>query len=179
MFTSAAPAAGTKKNPVLELAYIKDQREKVGSKGKRQIGSANGKEHRRQRSENGRNDKKAENERKRKAKELEEIEAQTRRNTARESLNDSSSNEGIEDGDSDGAEKNELESPLKVARRNYSNISNVALAGLRFGVGLRPTAAIATAALVDGGLVTEADTSKVIDKSKVKRAQDKIMREMQ
>ena len=69
------------KIPVLEVAYIKDQREKVGSKGRRQIGSADVKEHRRQCSAKERKDKKAENEQKRKAKEVEEIEAQTRRKT--------------------------------------------------------------------------------------------------
>ncbi|KAG0710812.1 hypothetical protein GWK47_002434 [Chionoecetes opilio] len=49
---------------------------------------------------------------------------------------------------------------------------------VRYGIGLRPTAAIATAALIDAGIITEDNTSKVIDKSKVKRAQEKLMREL-
>ncbi|KAK1886299.1 3-deoxy-D-manno-octulosonic acid kinase [Dissostichus eleginoides] len=55
---------------------------------------------------------------------------------------------------------------------------NYALASVRYGIGLRPTAAIATAALIDAGIITEDNTSKVIDKNKVKRAQEKLMREL-
>ncbi|KAG0718100.1 hypothetical protein GWK47_007861 [Chionoecetes opilio] len=63
-------------------------------------------------------------------------------------------------------------------QKNYDEISNIALASVRYGIGLRPTAAIATAALIDAGIITEDNTSKVIDKSKVKRAQEKLMREL-
>ena len=34
-------------------------------------------------------------------------------------------------------------------RKNYAEIPNIALASIRYGVRLRPTAAIATAALID------------------------------
>ncbi|KAK1889847.1 Transcription elongation factor A protein-like 4 [Dissostichus eleginoides] len=62
--------------------------------------------------------------------------------------------------------------------KNYDDIPNIALASVRYGIGLRPTAAIATAALIDARIITEDNTSKVIDKNKVKRAQEKLMREL-
>ncbi|KAI9530508.1 hypothetical protein NQZ68_004526 [Dissostichus eleginoides] len=64
------------------------------------------------------------------------------------------------------------------AQKNYDDIPNIALASVRYGIGLRPTASIATAALIDAGIITEDNTSKVIDKNKVKRAQEKLMREL-
>ena len=66
--------------------------------------------------------------------------------------------------------------PAASVKKNYDEIPNIALASVRYGIGLRPTAAIATAALIDAGIITEDDTSKVIDKNKVKRAQEKLMR---
>lgn len=44
---------------------------------------------------------------------------------------------------------------------------------LWYGIGLRPTAA-----RIDAGIITEDNTFKVIDKNKVKRAQEKLMREL-
>ena len=63
--------------------------------------------------------------------------------------------------------------------RNYDSIRNTAIASIRYGVGLRPTAAIATAALVDAGLITKDNTIKIIDKNKGKRAKEKVMSEME
>ncbi|KAK1894408.1 ADP-ribosylation factor 1 [Dissostichus eleginoides] len=63
-------------------------------------------------------------------------------------------------------------------QKNYDDIPNIALASVRYGIGLRPTAAIATASLIDAGIITEDNTSKVIDKNKVKRAQKNLMREL-
>ena len=61
---------------------------------------------------------------------------------------------------------NEGASSTKI-KKNYDEIPNIALASVRYGVGLRPTAAIATATLIDAGIITSNDKSKVIDKSKV------------
>ena len=63
-------------------------------------------------------------------------------------------------------------------QKNYDEIPNISLASVRYGVGLRPTASIAKAALIDAGIITEDNTSKVIDKSNVKRAQENLMREL-
>ena len=52
------------------------------------------------------------------------------------------------------------------------------MASIRYGVSLRATAVIATAAWVDGGLVSQSDTRLIIDHSKVRRARDKVMNEV-
>ena len=67
---------------------------------------------------------------------------------------------------------------IEKRSRNKKDISNIALASIRHHTGLRETAEIATAAWIDGGLITEEDTHLVIDHNKVKRAQDKIMAEL-
>ncbi|KAJ8404011.1 hypothetical protein AAFF_G00343610 [Aldrovandia affinis] len=46
-------------------------------------------------------------------------------------------------------------------QKNFE-IPNIALASVRYGIGLRPTAVIPTAALIDAGIITEDNTSKVI-----------------
>ena len=67
---------------------------------------------------------------------------------------------------------------IEKRSRNKKDIFNIALASIRHHTGLRETAEIATAAWIDGGLTTEDDTHLVIDHNKVKRAQDKIMAEL-
>ena len=46
---------------------------------------------------------------------------------------------------------------------------------ISYGVGLRATAAIATAAYADPGLVTETDHTFIVDHKKIKRAQEKVI----
>ncbi|KAL3065619.1 hypothetical protein OYC64_015720 [Pagothenia borchgrevinki] len=67
----------------------------------------------------------------------------------------------------------EPEPTASKVQKNYDDIPNIALASVRYGIGLRPTAA-----LIGAGIITEDNTSKVIDKNKVKRAQEKLMREL-
>ena len=62
---------------------------------------------------------------------------------------------------------------------NTKDISNVALASLRHHTGLRETAEIATAAWIDAGLINETETHLVIDHSKVRRAQERVMMSLQ
>ena len=57
----------------------------------------------------------------------------------------------------------------KMREYNTLDISNVALQSIRYGIGLRPTAAITTAAFIDAGLITEEDKRLVVDHSKVKK----------
>ena len=66
----------------------------------------------------------------------------------------------------------------KRTEYNTLEIPNVALQSIRYGVGLRATAAITTAALMDAGLITEGDKRLVVDHSKVRRAQEKIMKSL-
>ena len=63
------------------------------------------------------------------------------------------------------------------SKQNTMDISNVALASLRHHTGLREAAEIATAAFIDAGVVTQADTSLIIDHNKLKRAQEKLVKE--
>ena len=56
------------------------------------------------------------------------------------------------------------------------DIPTVASQSIRYGVGLRATAAVATAALIDAGLISQEDPQLVIDKNKVRKAQGKAMK---
>lgn len=171
-----------KKIPVKELAYIKGQKEKVGSKGPHQMGGPDLPEHKRQvkKLERQGMEKKGEERRRSKGESSAAAEKAAKKDIER----------FLADGDEDleversGAEDEfvpetdpEPAASVKV-QKNYDEIPNIALASVRYGIGLRPTAAIATAALIDAGIITEDDTSKVIDKNKVKRAQEKLMREL-
>ena len=59
------------------------------------------------------------------------------------------------------------------------DISNTALASMRHHTGLRETAEIATAALIDAGVITDNDTIVVIDHNKIKRAQEKLSKDLE
>ena len=67
------------------------------------------------------------------------------------------------------------------AKKKYNTmeIPTLALASMRHHTGMRETAEIATATLIDAGVITEDDTSLVIDHSKVKRAQEKLFKELE
>ena len=62
---------------------------------------------------------------------------------------------------------------------NTMEIPTLAMASMRHHTGMRETAEIATAALIDAGVITEDDTSLVIDHNKVKRAQEKLSKELE
>jgi hypothetical protein len=62
------------------------------------------------------------------------------------------------------------------AMYNCMDIPTVATQSIRYGVGLRATAAVATAALIDAGLISQEDPQLVIDKNKVRRAQGKAIK---
>jgi len=79
---------------------------------------------------------------------------------------------------SDNSSEN-VSANTKRAKYNTDDISNIALASLRHHTGLRETAEIATAAWIDAGLITQWDTVLVIDHNKVRRAQERIMKELE
>ena len=60
-----------------------------------------------------------------------------------------------------------------------TSLPNLAMEVDRYGISDRAAAAIATAVLVDLGLVTEDDHSKVIDKNKIKRERRKARKNFQ
>ena len=59
-------------------------------------------------------------------------------------------------------------SAIKIVKKpkNYEDTSNIGLASIGYSVGLRATAAIATAAWVDRGLISKNDNKLIIDHSK-------------
>ena len=66
----------------------------------------------------------------------------------------------------------------KKGKYNTRDISNIALASIRHHTGLREAAEIASAAWIDAGLITQEDSSLLIDQNKIRRAQQKIMNEI-
>ena len=54
----------------------------------------------------------------------------------------------------------------------------MAIVSLSCDVSISATAQIGTALLIDLGLVTAEDTSKIIDKSKIRRERDRIMKDL-
>ena len=163
-----------KKIPVKELFYIKGQREKIGSRGSHQIGAPDLVESKKVMKKMERIEFEKRAMKKRMSKEKDDI---VREKIAREEV-DAFFGEEIDEMEEACQSDNENEAGSSKEKRNYESIRNVALASMRYGVGLRATAAIATAALIDAGIITEDDKSKVIDKSKVMRAQEKLMKEL-
>lgn len=177
-----------KKIPIKDLAYIKGQKEKAGSKGPHQMGGPDLPEHNRQAKilERQLMKNKAKKRKISKEENIALAEDAARKDVKR----------FIEDSDHE-LEKGDIEDeffpevdilPISdpgtafssdIKKKNYDEIPNIALASIRYGVGLRPTAAIATAALIDAGIITPGSQRRVIDKCKVKRAQEKLMKIME
>ena len=174
-----------KRIPVKDLAYIKGQREKVGSKGPHQMVGPDLPEHKRQvrtlerKVMEKKMAEKAEKRRKSMDEDAAVAEKAARKDVERFLSDDDEGPElEISVADEYFPETNHESAAPANVQRNYDDIPNIALASLRYGTGLRATAAIATAALIDAGLITEENPSKVIDKNKVRRAQEKLMIEM-
>ena len=67
---------------------------------------------------------------------------------------------------------------LKKSLQNRHKFPNLIAQSLRFGTPARVVAALASATLIDVGYVTEEDSSMVIDKSKVMREREKLMKQL-
>ena len=164
-----------KKIPVKELAFIKGQRNNIGSIGPHQIGLPDFPEHNRL----IKKQKRGEVERTRLADAEQKKEClQTSSLPSHEESSSGVGNEKESDTE-DGSESNyDLAAPsTSNGEKQYNtlDIPNVAMQSIRYGVGLRATAAITTAAFIDIGLITEENTKLVVDHNKVKRAQEKLM----
>ena len=168
------------KIPVIELMFIKAQREKVGSYSTHMIAGADRPESRRQEDALLAQQKKKEaDERKMKKAEQAAEEKNKMDKEAQNFMNEEENNEVPE-----GVCETEAQyvDPTKQQKKNTYNtkdISNIALASMRHHTGLRETAEIATAAWIDGGLITKDDTHLVIDHNKVKRAQERLVAELE
>ena len=158
-----------RKIPVIELAFIKDQREKVGSIGPHQIGPVVFPETRRQVLQKERQAKKKEDETKWRTKsekrtteeeemtllEVEQRECKEYEDIMEESVKDYYSDEDKNYSPAESEATADSVKTRKRARYNTKDINNIALASLRHHTGLRETVEIATAAWIDAGLVTQ------------------------
>ena len=153
------------KIPIKELHYIYCRRQKVGTISSFQTERADISEHKRlQRKEHKRQEE----------PEREKRQVYREKRPVLETPMDfeDSSSEANSSVESD-CEQIQLQSSPAL-KRNTEDISNIALAAIRYGVGLRATAAIATAAWIDAGIITKNETRLAIDHNKVRRAQEKL-----
>ena len=163
-----------KKIPVLDLAFIHAQRVKTGSFSTHQMGLTDFPETRTQEKAIENRELKDQEEDKRDAKAAKKAkEALERKKEA---------NAFIDNDDSQPQPQPQL--PPRTGTKakkvyNTRDISNIALASMRHHTGLRETSEIATAAWIDAGLITAEDTHLVIDHNKLKRAQEKVVDELQ
>lgn len=166
------------KIPFIELAFIKGQREKVGSVGPHQIGSVDFQECRRQDMQKRRLEKivEATEKKKRKSEKKTVEEEDVMQKYMLEVEQEEKAEELLDECCKE--DSNKTCATRKTAKYNTGDISNIALASLRHHTGLRETAEIATAAWIDAGVINKDDTSLVIDHNKVKRAQEKIMKKI-
>jgi len=171
------------KIPVTELAFIRGQRDKTGSIGLHQIGLPDLPEH----SRHVKRQKRQEDEKRRIAeyKATNQLDVSIPSNEIILSYDENNDDEeqlaDCEDG-MGGSIEATLHIPSKSTTSNKNpeyntlDVPNVALQSIRYGVGLRATAAITTAAFMDAGLITDGDKKLVVDHNKDKRAQERIMK---
>ena len=86
--------------------------------------------------------------------------------------------ENYEDSSEDFVVKS-VDDNLKKSFQNRNNFPTVAAVSMRYGISNRATAAIATAALIDTGFVTEEDSINILDQKKVHREKLKLMDTLQ
>ena len=171
--------------PVKDIPFIKGQREKEGTISSYQIGLKDMPEHNRQVRAEKRKDtvkelaqkrqKKENDERKRQEEDMASYLEQEERFVVHD--NNKGDGDDVKDPDAEVQVEEELKEADEVQKRreyNTKEIRNVALASIRYGISSRATAAITTAAWVDGGLITKDDTKLVVDHNKVVRAQDRL-----
>lgn len=165
-----------KKIPVLELDFIRSQRTKAEGQGSMQMGSIDYAERSRQITAVKRKELVREREEKKRMKDEEVMRREEQDCHDVHQLFDDSSEEN--EVTSDDSHKVPSEALPKKRKYNTRNISNIALASIRHHTGLREAAEIASAAWIDAGLITQEDSSLLIDHNKIRRAQQKIMNEI-
>ena len=71
-----------------------------------------------------------------------------------------------------------LDKKFKKSLQNRTSFPTVAAVSLRYGTSDRVTAAIATAALIDAKVISEEDSSQVLDHNKVHREKVKLLKKL-
>ena len=168
------------KLPVLDFSFIRAQRLKIGEKCTYQMGQVDKKENRDQLKSIQR--KEADlvrdiNKNKKIETENEEVlvmYAEAKRfmdEVPDEAINGANNNE-------DEYSVKKIDEKLKKSLQNRTSFPTVAAVSLRYGASDRMTAAIATAALIDAKLITEEDSTQVLDHHKVHREKVKLMEKL-
>ena len=166
------------KFPKLEIPFLYSQLSKTGTKGGMMIASGDKVETAKQAKTLANKEKiKLQNEKKiakenTVKKELAKRVADFQNN---DQQNNSDSGNEIDDEEFRSAATDKL---IKKTTQNRIKFSNLARVSLSCDVSLGATAQLATALLIDLNLVTEADTSKIVDKSKIKRERYRVMKEL-
>lgn len=167
------------KLPALDLSFVRAQRMKIGDKGAYQIASEDKKETKQQLKSQARKeqDKKKEENRDKKAAETKH-EEMLRKADAEKFMDEvpdeaeTSNNNDIE------IKYKTVDDKLKLSMQNRSSFPTLAAVSLRYGASDRMTAAIATATLIDAKVITEEESSQVIDHHKVHREKQKLMTQL-
>ena len=163
------------KLPKLDLPFIRAQRLKVGDKSAYRMGQVDKREIMKQQATlNRKEQEKVDSENRNEKNRIEKEETNLRNREAIEFLSEmpDDSSEQIEDTE---FVVKAIDDKLRESVQNRMNFPTVAGVSLRYGASDRMTAAIATAALIDAGLVTENDSMKVLDHHKVHREKVKHM----
>ena len=161
------------KIPLMELGFMKSQRDKVGDRGSMQIGSKDVIETKKQ------------------ARYLERKDYSSNPKRAKTNMGESSTtsgldildeNEPLDESENEGSDLSvDLSSTRDYTQNDVLDISKISLAAIRYDVSNRATAAISTAtvaALKDDGFLKK-DVEIIIDHNKIKRCKEKVMKEQQ
>ena len=150
------------KIPLLELPFMKDQRDKVGPTGKYQLGAV---------------DSLYENKRKRTVsrRERDKCKKVKKPPLLSEPVEVRLSSTSSEDGTTTQVADASYEPPVfaEASSSHRMDLEHMAREADRYGVSDRATAAIATAILIDMGIVTKSDSSKAISRQMVRTARAK------
>ena len=183
------------KIPVLELAWLKGQREKIGSRSKHLIGGADMVETEKQDKTSKRKLEEAESlakQRKRSQEEEEEMFGRVLFTDSEEldmgedlvaEGNVSEVEQDHDEVEDDGSREDDIavdDLGTEKTRRNYLDLSNTAAASLRYGVSSTASAALCSSFLADlikGKVLPPEYEYLAVDKSKVARAKERVMKE--
>ena len=180
------------KIPKLDLAFMKDQQEKTGTKGRFQMAQGDSAETARQLKATKRKEIEekatAEKEAKRK-KEQEELqermEEELHDRLAEEMMENEKANLNEEDmteihvDPTFHNERVERQIRSDTHSQNRTRLPKTAQSALRYDVSSRAAAAIATSTLIDYGIITADNTSQIVSTTKIKKEIERCMEEME
>ena len=174
--TSSCKCVKELKIPTLDLPFVRAQRLKVGDKCAYQMGKVDKRETKKQVDSLNRKETdllREENAQKKVRLAAEEDIA--KKGEVMDFFNEIPDEPAAVEEEDDDFKIKAVDKMLTQSMQNRVSFPTVAGVSLRYGASDRMTAAIATAALIDAGLVTENNSSKVLDHHKVHREKLKLM----